>query len=403
MTKEITTVKGFQDYLPPESLKRSAVKKLIEKYFQSYGFVPIETPIIEFDALMANENENDEAVSDGFKLKDRGDRNLGLRYEFTFQLQRIFKENPSIKLPFKRYQIGEVFRDEPISSSRFRQFTQCDADIIGDSSSLADAECLALFSDIFKTLNIQFEIQVNNRKLLTSIIQSVEIAQIESVMKEIDKIEKVGADAVKLNLRKFATTNQIVTLFKLLEKELLFFKDNAFQGIEELEELIDLCDMYGLDLKFSPFLARGLAYYTGNIFEIKSGNISIAGGGRYDSSVGKFTGRDIPAVGISMGIERVCQLAQIPLPDLPKVLIISINQDKAAIQLAKKLRKEDISCIIQSTKISKAMEYANSNQIPFVIFIGEEEIKFKKFKLRNMQTGEEKSLNESQLEKALSK
>jgi len=222
-------------------------------------------------------------------------------------------------------------------------------------------------------------------------------------MKEIDKIEKVGADAVKLNLRKFATTNQIVTLFKLLEKELLFFKDNAFQGIEELEELIDLCDMYGLDLKFSPFLARGLAYYTGNIFEIKSGNISIAGGGRYDSSVGKFTGRDIPAVGISMGIERVCQLAQIPLPDLPKVLIISINQDKAAIQLAKKLRKEDISCIIQSTKISKAMEYANSNQIPFVIFIGEEEIKFKKFKLRNMQTGEEKSLNESQLEKALSK
>ena len=138
MKIEIDTVKGFQDYLPPKSLKREEVKKVIEKYFKLYGFLPVETPIVEYDELMKSENlaseGEDEAVSDRFRLKDKGGRNLGLRYEFTFQLARIFKRNPNIKLPFKRYQIGPVFRDEPVSSTRFRQFTQCDADIIGNSS-----------------------------------------------------------------------------------------------------------------------------------------------------------------------------------------------------------------------------------------------------------------------------
>ena len=148
MEIEATTVKGFQDILPPESLKREAVKKIIEKWFKLYGFIPIETPIIEFDELMRSETlaseKEDEAISDRFKLKDRASRNLGLRYEFTFQLARILKQNPNIKLPFRRYQIGPVFRDEPVASDRFRQFTQCDADIIGNSSIDADAECLAL-------------------------------------------------------------------------------------------------------------------------------------------------------------------------------------------------------------------------------------------------------------------
>ena len=133
MKLEASTVKGFQDYLPPESQKRAAIKKIVEKYYKLYGFLPVETPIIEFDELMRPDpltgEAEDEAVADRFRLKDRGGRSLGLRYEFTFQLARIFKENPNIKLPFKRYQIGPVFRDEPIRQGRTRQFTQCDADI----------------------------------------------------------------------------------------------------------------------------------------------------------------------------------------------------------------------------------------------------------------------------------
>src|SRR3989338_10177289 len=169
MLIDIDNVKGFQDFLPPVSLKRKAVRQVIEEYFRRYGFLHIETPIIELDELMRPDTlqTEDEAVLDRFRLKDRGGRNLGLRYEFTFQLARIFKQNPTIKLPFRRYQIGEVFRDEPVSAVRFRQFTQCDADIIGDTDVHADIECLALVNDILEELKIESEVHINNRKLLT--------------------------------------------------------------------------------------------------------------------------------------------------------------------------------------------------------------------------------------------
>jgi histidyl-tRNA synthetase len=403
MQIEIGTVKGFQDFLPPESLKREAVRKVIEKYFKLYGFLPIETPIIEFDEIMKPDilQGEDEAVSDRFRLKDRAGRNLGLRYEFTFQLARIFKQNPNIKLPFRRFQIGPVFRDEPTGADRFRQITQCDADIIGDSSIQADAECLALFSDILKELKIDAEVQVNNRKLLNAIIESVEIKNQKEVMKELDKKDKIGEDMVKLNLKKYADPNQILTLFKLLEKDLKFFIDNAFDGAKELQELQSRCRRYGLSIKFNPYMIRGFSYYTGNIFEIvQPGKSSLAGGGRYDRSVGKYLGKEMPAVGISFGFERVVQLASIKT-ETTKVIIISLKQDNETLKLTRKLREANISCIPAFEKVGKALEYANSLQIPFAIFIGEDEIKKGKYKLRDMQSGEEIFASEKQILKEL--
>ncbi|MBI5804010.1 histidine--tRNA ligase [Candidatus Pacearchaeota archaeon] len=400
MQKEIDNVKGFQDFLPPESLKRDYVKKIIEKWFNLYGFVPIETPVIEFEELMASGSE-DEAVSDRFRLTDRGNRKLGLRYEFTFQLARIFRQNPNIKLPFRRYQIGEVFRDEPTSSERFRQFTQCDADIIGDSSTNSDAECIALFADILKELKINHEIKINSRKLLNSIIKSVQIRDSDAVMRELDKKEKQGVDAVKINLRKYAESSQIITLFKLLEKDIKFFKENAFDGIDELNELAESCSQHKIKVKFEPWLARGLSYYTGNIFEISSQKSSIAGGGRYDNVVGKYSARQIPAVGISFGLERLTKLVETKTEDSPKVILISISQDAEAIKLSKQLRKSNVPCTIFFDKPSKALDYANSKKIPYSIFIGEEEIGKKKYKLKNMETGKEALLTENQLLKKL--
>jgi histidyl-tRNA synthetase len=407
MKIEVDTVKGFQDYLVPDSLKRSAVKSIIEKNFRLHGFAPIETPIVEFDEIMRSESpsEEDEAVSDRFRLQDRAGRNLGLRYEFTFQLSRIFKQNPNLKLPFRRYQIGEVFRDEPIGRNRFRQFVQCDADIIGDSSMNADAECLLLVKDILDELKIKSEIQVNNRKLLKALIESVQITDLKNVMRELDKIDKVGADEVKSNLRKYADPNQILTLFKLLEKGLPFFLENAFEGAAELAALVEKCNECGIkEVKINPFMVRGFGYYTGNVFEIKvAGEKStIAAGGRYDNTVGKFSLRQIPAVGISFGLDRVTELANVKV-EQTKVMLISIDQDKQTTKLAKTLRKEGISCITSSEKIGKALELANALEIQRVIFIGESEIEEKKFKLKDMKSGEEKLLSESRLISALRK
>lgn len=407
MKIEVDSVKGFQDYLPPESLKRDAVRKIIEKHMKLHGFVPIETPVIEFDELMRGENlnEEDEAVSDRFRLQDRAGRNLGLRYEFTFQLARIFKQNPNIKLPFRRYQIGEIFRDEPIGHGRFRQFVQCDADIIGDSLIDADAECLLLAKEILDELKIKSEIHVNNKKLLKAIIESVQITDLKNVMKELDKIDKLGMDQVKSNLRKYADANQIVTLFKLLEKNLSFFVENAFDGATELENLIDKCKEYGIkEVKINFAMTRGFAYYTGSIFEVKieGGKNTIVGGGRYDNTVGKYAMRQIPAVGISFGLERVCELANVKV-ERTKVMIISIDKDRQMTNLAKLMRKEGISCLTSSEKVGKALELANSLEIEKVVFIGSAEVQMKKFKIRDMKSGEEKLISESRLISGLKK
>ncbi|MEK6848661.1 MAG: histidine--tRNA ligase [Nanoarchaeota archaeon] len=410
MIYEPETVKGFQDYLPPESLKRDKIKEVARKYFKLYGFLPVETPQIEFDELMRSDDlgEEDEAVRDRFRLKDRANRNLGLRYEFTFQLARIFKLNPNIKLPFKKYQIGTNFRDEPVRVGRTREFTQCDVDIIGDPSISADAECVAVMWNILAELGIKgIELQLNNRRLMDEIINSIKIEDKQSVMREIDKLEKIGEDQVKANLKKYADANQILSLFKLMEKDISFFKENAFEGAVQLEELIQKCREYKIEARFNPRMMRGFNYYTGNVFEIVIGKTALLGGGRYDKLVGKYLNKEIPAVGLSFSIEALMGLCEKEINTLEtentKVIIISISQDKETIKLAQKLRASNISCITSFDKIGKALEYADSYKIPYTIFIGKDEIKQKKLKMRDMKSGEETMLIEKSVISKLKK
>ncbi|MEK6898707.1 MAG: histidine--tRNA ligase [Nanoarchaeota archaeon] len=402
---EPETVKGFPELLPPESQKFEKIKKTIKQTYENYGFIPIKTPSVEFDELMRSESigDEDEAISDRFRLQDKGGRNLGLRYEFTFQLARIFKQHPTLKLPFRRYQIGSVFRDEPTGPGKYREFTQADADIIGDSSIEADAECLAMAKDLLDKLSIESTIIANNRKLMNALLESVQIQNKNAVFRELDKIDKLGEDMVKANLKKHADSGQILTLFKLLEKDLNFFVKNLFEGADELFKLQQLGKSYGFEIKFNPFMVRGLSYYTGNIFELKAqGKHSIGGGGRYDKVVGKFTGKQIPAVGISFGIERLMEYADIE-QDQTKVIVISIDQERESIRIGQKLRRENISTIVTKEKIGKALEYADSYGIENAIFIGHDEIKKKKLKLRNMKTGKEEYLTEKQIMTKLAK
>lgn len=387
MTEAIECVKGFKDFLGEDSRKREIIRNILVKNFQLYGFEPAETPIVENVDFVKGENQNDEAVSDIFRLWDRGERALALRYEFTFQLKRIAQNQ---KLPFKRYQIGEVFRDEPTSSNRFRQFTQCDADIIS-SSAKDEAEILAMASRILDELGIRFEINLNNRKLLNEILDKEDVKQKAEVIRELDKLDKLTESEVKANLKKYKA-EKLIEIFNNTEK---YFE--KYENYKEIEELRRLCSMYNVKFNFQPTLARGLSYYNGTIFEIKTGEMkeTIIGGGA-------FLVNNIQSAGISFGLNRLDQLAKIKTSE-KRVLIISIGmlQEESSIKLVEKMRNEGIGCSIMFGKISKALEFANSYSLPYVIFFGEEEAKLKKFKLRDMKSGKEEMISEKELIKRL--
>ena len=193
------TVKGFKDYTGEEAQKRADIRKIVVENFEKYGFEPAETPVIENEDFVKGENERDEAVSDIFRLSDKGKRKLALRYEQTFQLKRIMKNK---KLPYRRYQIGEVFRDEPVQGNRVRQFSSCDADVIG-SSVKDEAEVLSMIKEIMNQLDVKYTIYVNNRKLMNEILDDLKIKNKEQVIRELDKLDKLPEKDVEQNLKKY--------------------------------------------------------------------------------------------------------------------------------------------------------------------------------------------------------
>src|SRR3989344_3641910 len=294
----INTIKGFRDFLGYEAIKREKIKKIIRDQFKLYGFEPAETPIVEFEEFVKGENKNDEAVRDIFKLTDRGKRELALRYEFTFQLKRLSKNQ---RLPFKRYQIGCVFRDEPIRKGRLRQFIQADADIVG-SSIKDDAECLSLAKEIFEKLNTPIKIYVNNRKLINEILVSEKIPERnrEQIIRELDKLDKLSKKEVADNLKKLGA-EKLIKIFEQKEKD---FEKYSFY--KEIKELKRLCKSYEVKIEFKPFLARGLSYYNGTIFEIwsKELDVSLCSGGSYLIN-------QIQSTGISFGLEPIFLLAKV--------------------------------------------------------------------------------------------
>jgi histidyl-tRNA synthetase len=381
------TVKGFNDYTGEEAEKRQLVKKILVDTFEKYGFAPVETPVIEYEEFVKSGNESDEAVSDIFKLRDKGNRNLALRYEFTFQLKRLMNNK---KLPFKRYQIGPVFRDEPVSSNRYRQFVQCDVDIVG-STIKDEAEILALSSEILNSLGIDFTIYFNNRKLLNELLNNygIEKKDYSDIIREIDKLDKLPLSKVKENLKKYSAEE----ILEILKKPEPYFE--KFQAYKEIKELQNLFKIYGIEknTKFNPSLARGLSYYNSSVFEVKTKSMkeTITAGGSYE-----FNG--VQCTGISFGLDRLSSLSKIKTLK-NKILIVSLSEDKQAIKIADKLRKLGNVVSIFYGKPSKALEYANSYKFNQTIFVGAKEVKQKKFKVKDMKTGKEKTLTLEKLTK----
>jgi histidyl-tRNA synthetase len=414
--------KGTKDYLPEEMIKRQFVLEVIREKFEDYGFDCLETPIIEDWNLLAAKC-GEEIKQQIFKFEDKAGRELGLRFDLTVGMARVVANNPQLPKPFKRYCIAPVWRYEDVTKGRKREFWQADIDIVGVKGMEAEAECLACAVDCIKSLGFKdFQIVLNNRKVLDGLLKLAEIPLEKNleVFRAIDKLAKIGKDGVKKELERIGINEeQIKKLFKLLEikgdveevleraKKLLKGIESAEEGLKELEKIFELSRIYGFSnyVVISFSLARGLDYYTGPIFEIvvktaeKIG--SIAGGGRYDKLIEIFGGKQTPATGISLGIERIVQIMEeekmFKLPKTKvKVFVANVNEKvkEEAIKISQKLRERGIACQtdLMNRNLTKQLEYCDSVGIPFVLIVGEKELREKKFKIRDMEKKIEKRL-----------
>lgn len=407
-------VRGTQDYLPTQEVIRRNIRRTLEDTFILYGCKPLETPILNYTKLMASKYAGGaEILKEMYTLTDRGERDLALRYDLTIPFAKVIAMNPQLSMPFKRYEIGKVFRDGPIKAGRFREFTQCDVDVVGIESQSAEAELMMMTIDAFNKLNIEMVIQFNNRKLLAGLLQFFEVPQtkINSVILILDKMEKIDQITLLKELEEqnlLPSTIELIRQFLNASPTLAYFEkyrmENELikQGYEESVELLDYLQVLnvGESCVFNPFLARGLEIYTGTIYELflKDGAIksSIGGGGRYDNAIGGLIGSEekISTVGISFGLDVIYtameQRENNAIEALVDIFIIPLNTEKEALRLAWQLRQQGnrVEVELSGKKLRKAMEKANRENICKVIILGENEIQSGRYELKDMQTDE---------------
>ena len=397
---ELMNARGTRDFLPEQKILRQKITDVLREVFELYGYAPLETPMIErFGVLASKYAGGAEILKETFKFRDQGKRELGLRYDLTVPFCRVIAMNPRLKMPFKRYQIGRVFRDGPIKLGRTREFWQCDVDIVGTKSMLADAEMVAIACEAFKRLGIKVIVKINNRKVLDAVMKGAKVKDVDSAILTLDKMEKIGEKGVLKEFKEKGIDGK--KILKIVKGKL----DN--EGVKELKELEGYLKNFGVkDYKIDYTLARGLSYYTGTVFEVvcKEMDCSLAGGGRYDKMIGAFIGNgEFPALGISFGLEPIFELLnkKESKKTVTDVYVISIGQLKESLKVVSALRKGGIKCDIDfnSRSISKNLNYANKMNIPYVLIIGEDEVKAKKYSLKDMVKCKEEKLAISEIVK----
>lgn len=430
--------KGTRDFLPEQMLRRQFVMNTIRTVFEKYGYEPLETPSFEkLEILSGKFGEEGEQLILKLLKRGTGIEKVGrdikeftiskfsdlvdeaLRYDLTVPLCRVIAMYQNeITIPFKRYQMQPVWRGDKPQKGRYREFFQCDADTVGSASMLADAETIALINEILTTLGFKkFKIRINNRKILSGIVEyaGIDVNRSYEVCIAIDKLEKIGIDGVKQELLEReipeAAINKILPILEISGKAETILNDVfsllnstgiGMEGMAELKELISYLPTLGVPQQnyvIDLHLARGLTYYTGPIYEsiVEEPNIgSLTGGGRYDELVGMFLGKNIPATGTTIGIERIIDVMTElnMLPDSKtktQVLVTIFNEDSkmASLEITNKLRSAGINTEIffDAGGLKKQFKYANKKGIPLVVVLGPDEIAANQISLRNMSTG----------------
>ena len=422
---EPRTLSGFMELLPNEQILFNQMKEKIQKTYEKFGFLPLDTPIIESaEVLLAKAGGETEKQIYRFQ---KGDSDLALRFDLTVPLAKYVAKNyGSLSFPFRRYQIGKVYRGERAQKGRYREFYQCDIDIIGDGELdlINDAEIPSIIYTLFRELGFEdFTIKINNRKILNGLFEGVNQKEnATEILRIIDKIEKIGKEAVIEELRKLDVKeeqiNSIMNFIEIegtsdekLEKlENLGINNETYKkGVEELKAVIKNVRLFGVpeaNFKVDLTIARGLDYYTGTVYETFLNNYrelgSVCSGGRYENLAEYYTDKSLPGVGISIGLTRLfyklneLNIIKAEKKSISDILIIPITEKlEEPIKLATEIRKLGINTEIylNDKKLKAKFKYADKLEIPYVIVIGDDEINTNKIKLKNMKTGEEKEIS----------
>ena len=419
---EPRTLAGFMELMPNEQILFEQIKQKIEKTYQKFGFLPLDTPILELsEVLLAKAGGETEKQIYRF---EKGDTDISMRFDLTVPLAKYVAKNyGNLSFPFRRYQIGKVYRGEKMQKGRYREFYQCDIDIIGDGelSIRNDAELPSVIYNIFKELGFDdFTIKINNRKLFNGLFESLEQKEnaIE-ILRIIDKIEKIGKEAVIEELQKIGvpteSINKILEFIeiegttdeKLQKLQNLGIENEAFQtGLEELTKVVKYVRLFGIpdnNFKVDLTIARGLDYYTGTVYETFLNEYrelgSVCSGGRYENLAEYYTDKKLPGVGISIGLTRLfyklneLNLIKANKKSISEVLIVPMVEDMTVpIKLATDLRNNGINTeiFLNDKKLKAKMKYADKLEIPYVIVVGEDEINSGIVKIKDMITGNEK-------------
>jgi len=401
-TQPPQTLKGFRDFLPLEKRKRDFVEEKMRKVFERFGFAPLETPTLEYASLLLGKygKEADKLV---YTFTDRGDREVGLRYDQTVPTARLLSEHQH-ELPkyFRRYQIQNVFRADKPQKGRYREFKQCDCDIFATHSPIADAEILAVYYAVFKEIGLgSMSIEINDRQTLLATLSPFATPTVDvfSIIQSIDKLDKISSeDVVKELVGKGLDASSA-------ESALIAIASATMS--ENLELIFAHAQALGVpssSLVFNPRIARGLDYYTGLIFEGKIPGYtvgSVGGGGRYDHLIENLSGLDIPSVGFGIGFDRTVEAADqfglIPLENIGTQVLVTVFSEALtgkSLEVAHHLRSAQIRTEVFPTeaKIGQQFKFADQQKIPFVIVIGEDEVQQEKVMVKNMATGEQKTL-----------
>ena len=412
-------LKGVNDYYGREQLIRNKIINILKETFESYGYSPLDSSVLyNYDILVYKYQDGAEILNEIYTLTDQGNRQLGLRYDLTIPFCKVISNEKELRLPFRRYEIGKVFRNGPVKLGRCREFYQCDIDVVGIDGIDIEVEQMLLVLNVFSKLGINVVVKWNNRKLMSSLIKYIGIneEQVDLVIGAIDKLEKLSNEELIKEFERINIDAEMVgKLLSIFTKDInyyndLFIDDSMYQeALGEINDLNSKLEKLGIKdkTKFTPTLARGLSIYTGTVFEFydieERLTCSLGGGGRYNKIITDFIsdGNIYPAVGLSFGLEPIYTILKEELSNenLVNTYIIPMGTEVECLKLAETLRKNNINVLVElnKRKIKKCFEYANKENIKYVIVVGSNEIESNNYTIKDMVTGNQYTMNEDEL------